>query len=173
MHRYRANEIPGPRARNQYRAFVLALDCARKDARDCSELMQCWLDLAGPFLDDRADESSGRLDWWRAELVQEFRRLRRTRQAGALASAWTSAQMDTEFRYRGFGYAVEFDFLAGARAWQGRMILPSQLDGRDLRKRIELTAGTRQQIPGLVFLSLVEEGRRKIDETEFGLLSPG
>lgn len=169
MHRHRANEIPGPRARDQYRGFILAFGKARKHVGSCAELMQCWLDIARPFLRDQA--VGRQLAWWRIELMQEFTRVRRTPKIGALARLWTPDQMATEFRYRDYHYLVQFDVQAGSRAWQGHMIVLPHSTRPSPQDRIELSAGARQHIPGLVFLSLAEEGRRKIDEMEFGPLT--
>ena len=102
-------------------------------------------------------------EWWTIQCRHEYVALRRTRQARELALNWTSAELVTEFRYRGFIFTVQLDPFGQARAWQGMTIVRTEGEGQRGEFTLQSRRGERQLLPGHVFMTMVEEARRGID----------
>jgi hypothetical protein len=161
MHRFNDHAAPNSRIREQYRRFVASLTKARQGAPTCAALMQCWLDELAGIMGE--PHSAVGKEWWTIQCGHEYLALRRTRQARELALSWTSAELQTEFCYRGAFFTVQLDPFGQSRAWRGMTIV--RIEGAEQHAQFTLQSrrGERQRLPAHVFMTMVEEARRGID----------
>lgn len=161
MHRFIDHVAPNSRIREQYRLFVASLIEARQGAPTCAALMQCWLDEVAKIMG--ATPSAVGPEWWTIQCQHEYLALRRTRQARDLVLKWTSADLQTKFRYRDSSFTVQLDPLGQPRAWRCMTIVRTEGRGQHGLFTLQSSRGERQRLLAHVYMTMVEEARRGID----------
>lgn len=169
MYRTWVRNAPSPRAKDCYQAFLARLLRSSLNATSCTTLMQSWLREVEQLRESRLSPTEQ--IWVSSELVRAYAHLRRTSGAIGMAREWQPRELSEWFQYRKYRFLVELDPNGGSRAWASKLTVASEADAPyACYFEVAVTAGARQHLPGNVFMSLIEEARRIVDELSEGQL---
>lgn len=163
MYRTWVRNAPSHRVGDIYQAFLARLLRSSLNATTCATLMRAWLSEVEQLR--QFPISATERVWVDSELVHAYAHLRRTGGVIDMAREWNPREMSEGFLYRQYRLAMELDPHGGPRAWASKLTVASEAEAPySCYFEVGVAAGARQQLPGNVFMSVIEEARVIVDE---------